>query len=53
MIEVEERCGIDAVVKESEEKLNFTPLRVSGGRKRRSDGSEYFFFVGRRERRQG
>ena len=28
MIEVEERCGIDAVVKESEGKLNFTPLRV-------------------------
>ena len=25
---LEERCGIDAMVKESEEKLKFTPLRV-------------------------
>ena len=28
MIAMEQRCGIDAVVKESEGKLNFTPLRV-------------------------
>ena len=28
MIMVEERCGFDALMKESEGKLNFSPLRV-------------------------
>ena len=31
MIEVEEMCGFDTLMKESERKLNFSPLRVCIG----------------------
>ena len=50
LIEVDESCGFDALVKESGGKLNISPLRVCPrGRKGRSGGNGRFLSVGRGE----